>query len=648
MAIGTNVLFTGTWGSGPAIPVEFSYSKYRSGANMVYRVFVEIKPVTGAHYFGYPIQVSSNIEGQVTTTTVKNASPSQWSSSITFDSGDKTIANKTSGTTALTITLTGVGASRGSQTYAYNLPIDPAMSPISTNDMAIGSTGTITIHRTNSNFKHSMYYKINGQSSFTFIADNLTTSCGFTVPQTCYDYMPSNKSYVGVTFQCHTYDAGGTYIGTTSCSINVWATYADCYPNATLQVKPVTARTALTGSADVLINNDNGIQITATSSAKKGATIAKNVITNGSDTYNGLTKTLTSIKTGNFSFTATDSRGIQNTVSTSKTFVAYIRPTISITNPSVSTGGVATFTIKGNWFNGSFGSQNNSLIIQYGYKETGSSDVYTWNVATATTSGNTYSANVSISGLDYTKQYSFQARVDDKLYSAYSNEAQAQAIPIFDWGKDDFQFNVRTFVDEDIYMGHKIDGGTESNQTTERRLIFKSENNPYPHKSGLYGGNPNSYTALGAWDWKNNRRIMSYEDTSNNLYLGDGANTNIYINQNPIVNHIKQHGVSGNWYYRIYTNNIVELFATIPFSGVNAAKNHYSGFYYSDAIGINYPFTIKQYIAGEICGGSTSYINFVKPCAFSTNRLTYWVCGNDAGATSCSGSVYIHIIGWYQ
>jgi hypothetical protein len=55
MAIGTNVLFTGTWGSGPAIPVEFSYSKYRSGANMVYRVFVEIKPVTGAHYFGYPI-----------------------------------------------------------------------------------------------------------------------------------------------------------------------------------------------------------------------------------------------------------------------------------------------------------------------------------------------------------------------------------------------------------------------------------------------------------------------------------------------------------------------------------------------------------------------------------------------------------------
>ncbi len=55
MAIGTNVLFTGTWGSGPAIPVEFSYSKDRSGANMVYRGVVESKPVTWAHEFCYPM-----------------------------------------------------------------------------------------------------------------------------------------------------------------------------------------------------------------------------------------------------------------------------------------------------------------------------------------------------------------------------------------------------------------------------------------------------------------------------------------------------------------------------------------------------------------------------------------------------------------
>jgi hypothetical protein len=73
--------------------------------------------------------------------------------------------------------------------------------------------------------------------------------------------------------------------------------------------------------------------------------------------------------------------------------------------------------------------------------------------------------------------------------------------------------------------------------------------------------------------------------------------------------------------------------------------HNYSGFYYSDIISVNYPFTLKSVIMGEISGGSTSLINFVKPNTFFTGGLSYWVCGHDSGATSVSGNVYIHIIG---
>lgn len=160
----------------------------------------------------------------------------------------------------------------------------------------------------------------------------------------------------------------------------------------------------------------------------------------------------------------------------------------------------------------------------------------------------------------------------------------------------------------------------------------------------MYGGDPNSAVALGMWDDVNNRRIMQYSDTENTLRWGDG-NTKNYFNNAVLNNFIIDSGTTDGWYWRKYKDGTVELFATKSFSSVNAAKNNYSGFYYSDALTINYPFTIKTVIMGELNGGSKNLINFVKPISFSTNKFTYWVCGLSNTATSCSGSVYIHIIG---
>ena len=118
------------WTSGtPPIYVTVTYGKYRSGADMVYSVGLSISSVTGQRYFGYPIyaQIYVNGEGNPRySTTLKNASPSQWSNTIEYSTGNFTVSNKTTGTTALAVRLySGSGSSRD-ETYYFDMSVDPA------------------------------------------------------------------------------------------------------------------------------------------------------------------------------------------------------------------------------------------------------------------------------------------------------------------------------------------------------------------------------------------------------------------------------------------------------------------------------------------------------------------------------------------
>lgn len=118
-------LGTVNWGSGPVIPVTVSYDYQRAGTTMQYRIRVSLAAITGGSYFGYPIYLGLTLDGSAVVGgyTVKAASPSQWSSAITYDSGWVNVYGKTSGTTALRVHLySGSGSSRDN-TYAYALPV---------------------------------------------------------------------------------------------------------------------------------------------------------------------------------------------------------------------------------------------------------------------------------------------------------------------------------------------------------------------------------------------------------------------------------------------------------------------------------------------------------------------------------------------
>lgn len=60
-------------------------------------------------------------------------------------------------------------------------------------------------------------------------------------------------------------------------------------------------------------------------------------------------------------------------------------------------------------------------------------------------------------------------------------------------------------------------------QTDERSVRFKNSTGENTHNCTLYGGNPNSDTAIGLWDTKHGRRILAYLDNANDLKLGNDS-----------------------------------------------------------------------------------------------------------------------------
>jgi hypothetical protein len=147
------------------------------------------------------------------------------------------------------------------------------------------------------------------------------------------------------------------------------------------------------------------------------------------------------VESNSIRFTVTDSRGNSSTKTVNKTLVPYVKLTCNLGRTFPDTQGNFAFTVKGNYFNSSFGKVNNTLSVYYRWKEDG--DFSAWQAMTATTSGNTYTAVANLTGLDYQKAYTFQAYAVDKLATVYTEETQIKATPIFDWSSDDFNINGR-------------------------------------------------------------------------------------------------------------------------------------------------------------------------------------------------------------
>ena len=360
-----------------------------------------------------------------------------------------------------TITLKRITYS-GSTNLGYNTKTitakAKAASKISATNAYIGDQSTFTITRNSSSFKHTLQYKIGSQSSYTTIVSKTSdTSYKWTIPTSAYNYVSSTGKTVSITINCITY-YGDVNLGSKTTTLTATCLESACKPTLSPTVKDTgSVSTKLTKDGDnVVIKGYNVMTYSIGATAKNGASIKSQKITCGGKSATAASGNLNHVESNVFVFSATDSRGFTTSQTiTKQTLIQYIPLTCNLSasatlNTENNTATV-NFTVKGNFFDGIFGSSGavvNTLTVQYRYKKD-SGSYSSWTNLDKTYSGITYTATGALTGLDYQSTYTIQARAWDALYDNGSTDSlkttspkTVSAKPIFDWSADDFNFNV--------------------------------------------------------------------------------------------------------------------------------------------------------------------------------------------------------------
>lgn len=310
-------------------------------------------------------------------------------------------------------------------------------------DANIGARTTIVITRRNAAYTHSIAYRFGALTGYiTAEGDISTTETKFTnttvswvIPTAFYEQIPESK-----TGKCaltvRTY-SGSTRIGTDRTSeFTVTASEAACKPSVYGKVVDTNEVTkALTGDEMTLVRYCSTALCTITASAKNSATITEKKI--GGSTVSGDTLVIPEVEAKYVTFSATDSRNYKESFTFTTMLIPYVKLTSNVfgerTHP---TNGNARISVKGNYFNDTFGAENNALTVKYRV------DSGQYETAIPTISGNEYQVDIELTDLDYNQQHRFEVDVTDKIMSVTKSGTIKKGIPLFDWGQEDFSFHV--------------------------------------------------------------------------------------------------------------------------------------------------------------------------------------------------------------
>lgn len=231
-------------------------------------------------------------------------------------------------------------------------------------------------------------------------------------------------------------------------------TIANAEPTLAPAVSEANSTAAsLTGDANKLIKYASNANFAFNAQAKKGASITSYSLVCGSKSANTATGTLEAIDSGTFIFSVTDSRGYTVSQTISKELVAYFYPTANIKVGMPTAAGVANLKVTGTCFNGSFGAVENTCDVQYRHSTDNGTRWSEWQSLAVSKNSNSYSINTNITGLDYKKAHTFQARIIDKLATRLTDKPTVRTIPVYDWGESHFNVNVPFSASQSITAG---------------------------------------------------------------------------------------------------------------------------------------------------------------------------------------------------
>lgn len=299
----------------------------------------------------------------------------------------------------------------------------------------------------------------------------------------------------------------------------------------------------LTGNANSIIANYTPVSFNMGVTTRKGAAVAYRQVVNGSTVKTNISSgNISPVTSNTFYFRAEDSRGLRVEKAITKNLVPYVKLTASLETQPMTANGSLTFTIRGQYYNGSFGAKNNTMELEYAIREVGQDINWTRvGYITPTTSGNTYTYTRTISGLAYNKEYELTVNVIDELTPVQSVSKVVTAIPVFDWGKNDFKHN----TDVELATGKAITAYNSDNVNTELLSLTKDD----VLRIG-YGGIAYSTgeTHLLGED------IAIQANGRINLHANQVA-----FNDNIMKDFVIEEATNGTWHYRKWNSGRVEL-----------------------------------------------------------------------------------------
>lgn len=273
-----------------------------------------------------------------------------------------------------------------------------------------------------------------------------------------------------VAFYVTTVIGGNTYYSV----IKKTLTIINATPTFTSSVKDTGGSSVpLTNNNQVMIKGFNYMNVSMVATAYKGATIKSYKITNGSNVINAASGGFSNSVNNVFTFEVWDSRGNYNSYKATVKMINYI-PLTCDTEASITlqtadnTKANINYIISGNYFSGSFGAKSNSLTIRYRYKA-GYGEYTEWYTVEPTISDSKYSVTVNLTDLDYREAYTLEAWAKDAISgNLYAEPKVVKATPVFDWGENDFNFNVPVTIQGNPVRAFDADGRIARAYTQEK------------------------------------------------------------------------------------------------------------------------------------------------------------------------------------
>lgn len=411
-------------------------------------------------------------------------------------------------------------------------------------DGYIESSIPISLNSASNSFKHRLYYSYGNKTGYYPSSTTFFSSSGNLDLDTSFYNETPNKSGTG-SLTLYTYDSDGVQIGTSTGTLTVRCDENKCKPTISATIIDINTTTiALTGNNNKIIKNYSNAQITYTINARNNATLSSKKVNNSN--LGDSPFVINNVNTNIFNIIALDSRGFSSALTITKTLIPYVP--LNFTFNVLRTSGIGSeikINFKGNYFNGNFGVETNTLELFWKYKENNGDIIdggnFVLNQDYKISNNQFYSGNgtnmsniiLSSTLFNYQNTYTIYLYGKDKLSgNIYKIQEITRGLPVANWKRID---NDNIFNINGIFSQNNI---SLLDYCHPIGSLYFSINATEP--STLFGGT-----------WQRIKDVFIF--CAGNMYnagdRGGEANVTLGINQLPSHNHSASSSYSGADFY---------------------------------------------------------------------------------------------------